>query len=644
MIVLGTAGHIDHGKTTLVRCLTGIDTDRLPIEKERGITTELGFAHLDLLDGTTAAIIDVPGHERFVRHMIAGAGGIDLAVLVVAADEGVMPQTREHLDILGLVGVQSGFVVLTRCDLIPAEDVVLAREDVASALQGTFMAGAPMLEFAAPRLQELAGFRLKFIETVKSLVPCLPQRPSDRPFRMGIDRVFVAAGFGAVATGTVTAGSLRTGDQVVLLPSGSTARIRSIQQHGQQVDSASAGMRVALNLQGLNAQTIPRGEVVTSPEGMRTGRVLDVSVTLLARIRKPFKRRTACTVHLGTRMISGHVVLLDSDSLEPGAQAIGQLRLSEPVAALAGESFVIRGFDVLEGFGRTLGGGVVLRPDAPVRRKSDVQAISWLREMTNGDTLHKVLACIELSGSSGATVDELLAIGPVGRSQLVRAVSTLNGTGRISPFLLDGRTRYIGPEVLAGLAASLLSALAKAHEHHPERSGATVELLRGLLPSRPPCEALEVALRFLAASQQVVAEGTTWRLPAHSTSGVRLGSMALERVSAFIRAAGLSAPPIQEVAVGAGLAAQAAKDALQELVGSGIVVRVSGDLHFDALVLEDVQRRLLDFLASNGRITTAQLKDLLATTRRTAIPLAEWFDSKHVTIRLPDGQRKRFGC
>ena len=498
MIVLGTAGHVDHGKTTLVRALTGIDTDRLPVEKERGITTELGFAHLDLGDGRVASIVDAPGHERFVRHLIAGAGGLDLAVLVVAADEGVMPQTREHLDILELVGVRAGFVVLTRCDRGDETDVALARDDVTSALAGTFLQDAPILEFSAPRTDLLPAFRQRFCQAVLSLLPSVPARPSDRPFRMAVDRVFVMPGFGAVLTGTVTSGALSVGDEVELLPSMRRGRIRSIQHHGEVVPQALPGMRAALNVQGMDASDVPRGEVATTPGAMRVGPVLDVSATLLRRAPRPFGRRTACTVHLGTRMVAGHLVLLDAESLPPGDTAIAQLRLSEPVAALAGERFVLRGFEVLEGYGRTLGGGSVLRPDAPARRSSDDAAIALLRRLRDGDPTVQAHAAVELGGSHGTTEEDLLAVGPLGRKDLHAALSRLTAKGGIASFPLDGRTRHIGSEARDRLGQALLDALARAHARQPERPAIAVEELRGALPSRPPAGALTLALRHLA--------------------------------------------------------------------------------------------------------------------------------------------------
>lgn len=643
MIVLGTAGHIDHGKTTLVRALTGIDTDRLPVEKERGITTELGFAHMDLGDGRIASIVDAPGHERFVRHMIAGAGGLDLAVLVVAADEGVMPQTREHLDILGLVGVRAGLVVLTRCDLVPPEDVALARDDVTTALAGTFLEHASILEFAAPRIDELPAFRDRFVATVRALLPALPDRPVDRPFRMAVDRVFVAPGFGAVLTGTVTTGEVGVGDEVELLPSGRRARLRSLQQHGIPVERAAPGMRAALNLQGLDAHQVARGEVVTTTGAMRLGSVLDVSVTLLPRIRKPFSRRTACTIHLGTRMLAGHLVLLDRQSLPPGDTALAQVRLSEPVAALAGERFVIRGFEVLPGYGRTLAGGTILRPDAPSRRSTDEVAIAWLRDTRDGDAAAKARAAIELSGAAGASSDDLLAVGPLGRRDLNRALSHLTGAGLAIPFQAAGRTRYLGAAVRERLAEAVRVALAEAHRRQPDRPAVTVEEIQGALPSRPSLEVIGTALRHLASAGGVVPAGTAWRLPTHATRGALLGDATLVRLQSVVREAGVSAPAIDEIATRAGLVPAAARDALHELARRGALVRLAGDLFFDAGVLADVERRLVAFLDENTTITTSRFKELLATTRRTAIPLAEWFDSRHVTIRVSESERKRFG-
>lgn len=642
MIVLGTAGHIDHGKTTLVRALTGIDTDRLPVEKERGITTELGFAHLALSDGRVASVVDAPGHERFVRHMIAGAGGLDLAVLVVAADEGVMPQTREHLDILGLVGVRRGLVVLSKADLVDADGLELAREDVAAALAGTPLAGAPVLPFAATRPEELPAFRQAFDAAVRALLPEVPDRPVDRPFRMAVDRVFVSTGFGAVATGTVTSGELSVGDEVEVLPAGRRARVRSLQHHGDDVPRVLPGMRAAINVQGLGTGDLQRGDVLSVPGGLRTGAVLDVSVTLLARVHRAQKRRSSVTAHLGTRMMEGHLVLLEGESLAPGATALAQLRLSEPAAALAGERFVLRGFETLEGYGRTVGGGVVLRPASSPRRSTDAAGLAWLRDLRDGDATARARAAVELCGAEGVTADDLLATGPLGRRDLNRALSRLVAAGDVAPFPCEGRTRYLGAATRARLGAALREALDAAHRRAPDRAFATAEELRGALPLRPPVEALDLVLRAEAAAGALVAEGAGWRLPLHQTRGALLGPQ-LEQVQAALRQAGVQGPTAEDLAPRAALPLDTVRAALNELCRTGAAVRLEGTLHFDAGVLADVQARLESFLDRQGRIGMGEWKDLLQATRRAAVPLAEWFDSRHVTLRLPDGQRKRYG-
>jgi selenocysteine-specific elongation factor len=362
-VVVGTAGHIDHGKTSLVKALTGIDTDRLPEEKARGITIDLGFAFLEEPGELTIEIVDVPGHERFVKNMLAGVGGIDVALLVVAADEGVMPQTREHLAICALLKIRTGLVALTKADLVDADWLELVRDDVTGLTRGTFLEGAPILPVSAKTGQGLAELRA----AMRSLAGAVPGRGTDALPRLPIDRVFTVRGFGTVVTGTLTSGRLAVDDRVEVFPRGATAKIRGLQIHGRTVTEARAGQRTAINFQGLERAAVERGDVVGLAGTLLPTTLLDATLELLPDAPRPLRSRDRIRLHAGTNEIMARVVLLDRASLEPGERAFARFRLEGPLVALPGDHFVVRSYSPMI----TIGGGTMLDIDPPrVRRKA----------------------------------------------------------------------------------------------------------------------------------------------------------------------------------------------------------------------------------------------------------------------------------
>ncbi|HYG67480.1 MAG TPA: selenocysteine-specific translation elongation factor, partial [Anaeromyxobacteraceae bacterium] len=507
-VVLGTAGHIDHGKTSLVRALTGIDTDRLREEKRRGITIELGFAHLALPDGTVAGVVDVPGHERFVRAMAAGAGGIDLVVLVIAADEGVMPQTREHLDICRLLGVPRGLVAVTKSDLLPtlgADWLPLLEGDVREATKGTFLEGAPIVPVSATTGEGVP----ELVKAIAAIAREVPERSPDGPLLLPIDRAFSMKGFGTVVTGTLLSGSVAPDDAVALAPPSpgvDALRVRSVQVHGAPTPRALAGQRTAVNLPGVEPAAIRRGQALVHAGVVHPAHLLDVELSLLAAAPKPLRHRAKLLLHVGTAQVAATVALLDRPELQPGETAFAQLRLAETVAALPGQRFILRGFTVLEGRGKTVAGGRVLAVSPPKRRRGRPENLEHLRVLAGGDADARVGMVLELAGPAGLSLDAL-----VGRTALPPKVAqgALDRLGARGGALLFDRERrsYVAGAVAAQLTKRLVAAAEAFHRAKPLAAGIGREELRGSLPSITDPRLFARLLSGLADKGTVLVEG-----------------------------------------------------------------------------------------------------------------------------------------
>ncbi len=606
--VVGTAGHIDHGKTSLVRALTGVDLDSLPEEKKRGITIALGFTHLPLSDGRRAAFVDVPGHERLVRTMIAGASGLDAVVLCVSAVEGVMPQTREHLDILQLLGVRHGLVALTMTDLLGEDEdaqemLELAAEDVRDTVVGTFLDGAPVLATSA---QTGAG-----LDDLRDAIAGLPvgERDASGAFRLPVDRCFLRRGFGVVITGTVLSGTVHDGDEVVLLPQGEKARVRGIQVHGDAVEESRSGLRTALNLAGPQREDLPRGTVVASTRGVAVTSILDVRYRHLADA-PPLDREARVRVLVGTAEVMAVADPLDDPErpVAPGESRLVQLRCAEPVACLPGDRLVLRRQSPVT----TLGGGEILDPWAPrVRKRDAAVAAALLARLEQGDGTVR----IERSGPLGldvATARERLGTLPSG-------VITLGD-------------RVLIPRAVEALEQHLLADLAATHQASPLSTGiGRRELRRGRLAglSAPAFDAL---VQRLQAAGALVVDGPRVRLPDWE---VRLSAevqAAADRLLAQVGGRGLDTPSVKDV-LEEGLAGGEALVAL--LIERDQLARIGGRLYRTdhlATLVTDVK----GLLARTDELTPQGFKELTGLSRRGAIPLLEWLDSQGVTRRQGD--------
>jgi len=639
--VVGTAGHVDHGKTTLIAHLTGIDTDRLSEEKRRGISIELGFAWLDLGDDQRLAIIDVPGHERFVRQMIAGAAGIDLVMLVVASDEGVMPQTLEHLDICQLLGVRTGAIVLTKTDLVDEEWLELAAEDVAETVQGTFLEGAPIWHYSAgdeAARSAIASALADMAATARDSGG-LAARSEDRPFKLSIDRIFTMRGFGTVVTGTTASGTISVGDSVVALPQGQMGRVRGLQLHGKQVDQIGPGVRAAINIQGVEHDQLHRGAVLArADEALPATSMVDGQVRALHRLNEPIKDRAKVLVHVGTAQVQATLALIGREWLEPGEQSPCQLRFDHPVAVLPGEPFVIRGFKVLERYGKTLGGGTMLAPQKRRHRRSNQQAADLIAALGSGDPGQAIAAWVTFHGESGVPNDgDLGQVLPFERAAIAAAI------GRA---LEDDQLREAGGLLFARSTVSHLSGLARDavaafHDAQPARYGMPVPELKTRLRDNLTAELFSLILDDLLASRDTVRRGEVLALEGFEPRLTKAQQKAIDAVLEALEAGGLTPPRVQDLPEELGLKTAEISEALDLLRQSQKVIRVSNDLCFLASKLEALQREVTDYLTAHDSMDTAAFKAMTGASRKWTIPLGEYLDGIRLTIRVGDTRRLR---
>ncbi len=625
-VVVGTAGHIDHGKTSLVKALTGIDTDRLPEEKARGITIDLGFAFLEEPDGLTIEIVDVPGHERFIKNMLAGVGGIDVALLVIAADEGVMPQTREHLAICSLLKIQRGLVALTKTDLVEPDWLELVREDVATLARGTFLEGGPIVPVSSRTGKGVDELRA----TLGELARAVPARGTDQLPRLPIDRVFTIKGFGTVVTGTLVAGRLRVDDRVEVFPAGLQAKVRGVQTHGRPVTEATAGQRTAVNLQGVERASVERGNVLGLAGTLVPSVLMDATLELLGEAPRPLKTRDRVRVHTGTSEIMARVLLLEAPELAPGRRAFARFRLEAPLVAQPGDRFVIRSYSPMV----TIGGGTLLDIAPPRFKLKGPAHLAHLTVLAGGAPEAVVEEHIRHAGGGGVRVAALSGRVPFGPERLRALLGTLQGAGRV---VAVDRDWFVHPESQTRLRALVLAALEQFHRAFPLRPGMSREELRGRAGAADE-RVFGQLLEALAAEGVVRTERDKVRLAAHE---VRLSpdqQKTVDRLEQDFLGAAAAPPSPEEALARAGLTGDEEHELFQLLVEGRKLVRVKESLYFHAQALESIQAKLVAMLRERKEIGPADIKDLLGISRKYAIPLLEFFDARRVTTRV--GERR----
>lgn len=627
-LIIGTAGHVDHGKTALIRALTGVDTDRLKEEKERGISIELGFTVLELPSGRQAGIVDVPGHERFIKHMLAGAGGFDLVLLVIAADEGVMPQTKEHLDIMRLLQVENGVVVLTKIDLVDEEWLELVREDVQNALKGTALEEAPLVQVSAVTGQGLDDL-LHLLDRVAEETPT---KAGPGSLRLPVDRVFSITGFGTVVTGTLLSGEIRVGEAVEVQPQGLSSRVRSLQSHGQKVELVEAGQRVAVNLAGLEVEQIKRGSVVAAMHSLIPSQRLDVRLSLLENALRPLKNRAPIRFYLGSGETLGRVVLLDREELEPGAAAYAQLHLEEAVAAIKGDRFVLRSYSPM----LTIGGGVIIDP-LPVRKykrfRSEVLKSLETREKgTPAEVLEQYLQHNPDLAVLTEAADKI-GLPPAEMKILVQQLSEQKKI-RVVPG--DGKEYLLLMSVYLRLAAELEQMLEAYHRDFPLREGHPKEELRSRKFAAWSHKTFQFLLTALESDQIISCTPQAVAVPTFVPGSSPEISSIIIQIRDELTAAGYQPSAWSELTAVAGLPDHISTELLQHFLRNGELVKIGENLYFLEQILALVRQQVIEFLHREGNITVRDLRDLLQTSRKYALPLLEHFDKERITQRVGD--------
>jgi selenocysteine-specific elongation factor len=626
-LILGTAGHIDHGKTSLVKALTGIDTDRLKEEKERGITIELGFAHMELPGDIRFGIVDVPGHERFVRTMVAGVGGMDLVMLVVAADEGVMPQTREHMEICQLLGVRKGLVALTKCDMVETEWQELVNEEVRDYLKGSFLEDAPIIPVSA---RTGAG-----IEELKAGLSALgaevEEKSADGPFRLPVDRVFTIPGFGTVVTGTLLSGEIKTGDEVEVLPSSLVSRVRSVQTHGTKSERGSAGQRVAVNLQGVDHSDIVRGDVVVPRGAFRATRVVDARFTYLPSAPRELKHRSTLRLHSATYEVSAQLILLDRDVLKPGDTAFVQLRLKSPVLLLPGDLFIMRSYSPQI----TVAGGLVLDPSPPRRRRRSEQALELLDALREGEDAEKIRLLAQESLLSGITIEELVIRSGLSAKKTEAALAALLSHGHLVQMVREPRI-FLSRDAFLAIKAHLLDGLEGYLRDNPLKEGIGKEELKARIPKRSDLRFFGPVLSALEKEGKALVDRDLVKIPGRKAGNSDSGAALLTRLEDELRKGDREPPSVKELAQGLDRSEKELLEHIDVLVRAGKAVKVKNDLYYAPEPLAAIRACLLDHLQAKGEITPPEFRDLTGLSRKFMIPLLEFFDQEKLTIRVGD--------
>ena len=623
--MIGTSGHIDHGKTTLVKALTGVDTDRWAEEKKRGITIDLGFAHYEDEQGNQLAFVDVPGHEKFIHNMLAGVAGMDAVLLVVAADEGVMPQTREHLNICNLLKIKTGLVAITRIDLVEDSDMVeLCQEEVAELLEGTFLEGKPVIPVSTTSGEGFTELR----QALSKLGKQIPAAEIEKPFRLSVDRSFTLKGFGTVVTGTVLSGSLRQDEEVQQFPQQRSVRIRGLQAHSQTVSEVFAGQRAALNLAGITKEEIQRGDQLAKEESLLTSYMLNASLTLLEDVSAALKNRTRIRLHLGSQEVFGRIVLLEGETLSPGKTTLVQFRLERLVCARHGDRFIVRSYSPMF----TLGGGMVIDPSPSKSRRVLHELPGRLRRLHDGDENVRSAEVIYLQSVKGVIEAEFSVRSGLSAKQSAKVLQLLQSQQQVlcvDPF----SKRYLHVQHVERIGEFLSKVLTIHHKKFADREGMTRSELGGRLSLIFTEKEVEILLKYMIKLGKFLQNGQYFSLAEHQPQVSQAQEAGLAHCFELIKAGGFQPHRRTRLLEELEMNEKEGLAMLKSAVHSKRLVRVADDLYYAPEQTKEILISLRKYLQDNQSITVIQFKELLNISRKHAIDLLEYFDSQHLTIR-----------
>jgi selenocysteine-specific elongation factor len=624
-IIVGTAGHIDHGKTTLVKALTGIDADRLKEEKERGITIDIGFASLALDNDTQIGFVDVPGHERFIKNMLAGVGGIDLVMLVIAANESVMPQTREHLDICSLLHIKQGFTVLTKVDTVEIEMADLVEEEVREFLKGSFLANSPILRVSASTGKGLA----ELVDTLRRYAHQTEPKDATRIFRLPVDRSFTMKGFGTVVTGTLISGRIRRDDEVDILPLQRVTRVRGIQVHGQPAVEALAGQRTALNLQGLEVSDVERGMVLTIPGVFSPTSMLDCHLELLDSAPHAIEHRKRIRLHIGTAELIGYVVLLGQERLEPGQSAFVQIRTEQPTFALPGDRFIIRQYSPMI----TIGGGQILESSPRKHRPSEKDVTERLHILQTG-SVHEVLYLrIREAGLAGLDLPSLVA-GTGLTSEVVRQNLLALAKDNKVRVMSENPLTIVGSEVFNDALHRVLVHVQRFHQANPLVLGISREELKNRALGDVPGAVFQTILDKLLAEKKIAVGQDVVHEYGRKVTLKQDEEQIRNSIADRFRSLGLQVPPPDELIAALKLDAGVAKKIVQLLLKENVLVKINDDILLHRSTVDKLIGDVKNLKARNPKLGVGEFKDLTGVSRKYAIPLLEYLDRQRVTRRV----------
>lgn len=626
-VIIGTAGHIDHGKTTLVKALTGIETDRLKEEKQRGISIELGFAPFNLPSGQKAAIVDVPGHERFIRHMLAGAFGIDMVLFTIAADEGVMPQTREHMDIIELLGVDKGIIVITKKDMVDEDWLMLVEEEIREYTSKSILKGCPIVPVSAVTRDGIP----ELLKTIEEVAADVVEKPVFGHARLPIDRVFSISGFGTVVTGTLWSGQINVGDTLELMPVKRAVKVRTLQVHNEKVPTAYAGQRVAVNLQGIELSDIKRGYLLASSGYLEPSYRVNTRLRLLSSSARTLKNWNRIRFHLGTDETLGRVVLLDRDELLPGEEAYAQIVMEKPVVAYKGDPFVIRYYSPVN----TIGGGTIIDSNAPRQKRFKEEVLNELAVKEEGSLYDIVLHELESSGPEPLTIQDIAKRTGSTESNIQEEIQQLLDDEKVIDTSGKGNA-YFSSLGVQQMAATMTTTIQDYLQKYPLRQGYPKEDMRSRFFNKLNPKIFTGLLKYYEDNGILQSQNNLITLPGYKASPGEKETRMIAEIMRQMQANEFNPPAFEEMEALKTLAENDRNEIISYLMESGELIKISDNMHFSAAAIEHGKEMLSDYFSKEKELSLATARDLFNTSRKYALPLIEYYDRIRFTRRVGD--------